>query len=128
MSRFIRRTATRTVGSLLALGLAALTTTATVGIPAADAAVSGPPAAQIVPTSCVSHAVWLQLTTTTGPHCYSGNGAKVVNLTVSTARIVGVHTVCFFSIAPTRLLCVKGPTTRAFVPPAHVRAVTVKTP
>jgi hypothetical protein len=57
-----------------------------------------------------------------------GNGSEIVNLIVTTAQIVGRHTVCLATIAPTRHVCAIGPGTFSLVPPAHVVGITINTP
>jgi hypothetical protein len=114
----------------LAVAFAALALVAA-GTSAAQAAATSParPAAlSALPVSCASSRAWLRLTTSTGPHCYTGNGRYAARLTVRREQIVGRHTACLTTTAPLGRLCVTGPRIIALLPPRHVVAITISTP
>jgi len=112
-----------------------------IGVGLAIAAVSGLGTAEahastsaaspaIKPVSCSSSSAWVKLFGTTGEHCYTGNGIRIVNLPgVREMKISGRHDVCL-TLTPIRRTCY--PTTRTrtvlFRPPVNVRLVSIATP
>jgi hypothetical protein len=114
----------------LAVAFAALALVAAGTSTAQAAATSAarPAALSTLPVSCASARAWLRLTTSTGLHCYTGNGRYTARLTVRREQIVGRHTACLTTTAPLGRLCATGPRIISLVPPRHVVAITISTP
>jgi hypothetical protein len=79
------------------------------------------------PVPCGSSLVWLRLDSTTGEHCYTGNGTAGVNLSIHLMQIIGYHAVCLNLVTP-RSTCYLGNRIIVFSPPLSVKSVTISTP
>lgn len=111
----------------IAIGLAAAVITM---LGSAQAYASAPEASpDINPVPCASSSTWVRLYSTTGEHCYTGNGTVTVNLFgVHEMRVFGLRDVCLTLVPLKRICYLRGSSAPIiFSPPIYVRLLSVTT-